>query len=187
MIPPTTPSQNHPIADRSRRRFLLYLAGGASSSFILGRMAPGDSSELSLEDLCSRFPLNSRCKDYLPGVAAQDLQGKPIQVDVLLTQVKANVPVPVQGLPNHDRNYLVITDKPAIAPYAIRPICTHLGCTVEWQSTQNRFVCPCHGSQYDAQGRVVRGPARRSLPLVTAIVKQNQIRLVDQAPALDPR
>lgn len=171
----------------SRRRFLRYLAGGASSSMIFGWMAAANSREVSLEDLCWKFPLNSRCKDYLPGVQAQDTQGKPIQVDVLLTQIKANVPVLVQGLPNRDRTYLVITDEPQIAPYAIRPICTHLGCTVEWQSGQNRFVCPCHGSQYDAQGRVVRGPARRPLPLITATVKKNQMRLVDRPPEVDPR
>lgn len=105
----------------------------------------------------------------------------------MLTQIKANVPVLVQGLPNRDRAYLVITEKQQIAPYAIRPICTHLGCTVDWQSTENRFVCPCHGSQYDAQGRVLQGPARRSLPIITAIVKQNQIRLVELSPAIDPR
>jgi cytochrome b6-f complex iron-sulfur subunit len=170
----------------SRRRFLRYLAGGASSSMIFG-IAAAKSRELSLEDFCLKFPLNSRCKDYLPGVQAQDIQGKPIQVDLLLTQIQPNVPVPVQGLSKRDRAYLVITDKPQIAPYAIRPICTHFGCTVEWQSTQNRFVCPCHGSQYDAQGRVLRGPARRSLPLITAVVKQNQVRLVDRAPEVDPR
>ncbi len=171
----------------SRRRFLRYLAGGASSSLIFGSIASAKSRELSLEYLCSRFPLNSRCEDYLPGVQAQDTQQKPIQVDVLLTQIKANVPVLVQGLPNRDRAYLVITEKQQIAPYAIRPICTHLGCTVDWQSTENRFVCPCHGSQYDAQGRVLQGPARRSLPIITAIVKQNQIRLVELSPAIDPR
>ncbi|WP_445631758.1 hypothetical protein [Nostoc sp. DSM 114167] len=42
-------------------------------------------------------------------------------------------------------------------------------------------------SQYDSQGRVVRGPAKRYLPLITVVVKQNQIRLVDGKPAVDPR
>ncbi len=36
-------------------------------------------------------------------------------------------------------------------------------------------------------GRVIHGPAKRALPLVTVIVKQNQIRLVESSPGVDPR
>lgn len=44
---------------------------------------------------------------------------------------------------------------------ALSPVCTHLGCVVDVQGP--RLVCPCHGSMYDRTGRVVRGPAERSL------------------------
>jgi Rieske Fe-S protein len=43
----------------------------------------------------------------------------------------------------------------------LSPICTHQGCTVDIQGP--RLVCPCHGSTYDREGRVLRGPAERSL------------------------
>jgi Rieske Fe-S protein len=44
---------------------------------------------------------------------------------------------------------------------AVSPICTHLGCTV---GIEGRYlVCPCHGSTYDREGRVLRGPAERAL------------------------
>ncbi|MDZ8134043.1 MAG: Rieske 2Fe-2S domain-containing protein [Nostoc sp. DedQUE04] len=82
---------------------------------------------------------------------------------------------------------MIIQNWPQIAEYAISPICIHLGCTVKWDLEKNHFICPSHGSQYDSQGRVVRGPAKRSLPLITVVVKQNQIRLVDRKPAVDPR
>ncbi len=36
-------------------------------------------------------------------------------------------------------------------------------------------------------GRVVHGRAKRSLPLLTVVVKQNQVRLVAHKPAVDPR
>ena len=45
---------------------------------------------------------------------------------------------------------------------AMSAVCTHLGCTVgkvEWG-----YQCPCHGSRFDASGRVLRGPAPKSLP-----------------------
>ncbi|WP_310415309.1 Rieske 2Fe-2S domain-containing protein, partial [Chamaesiphon sp. OTE_8_metabat_110] len=38
---------------------------------------------------------------------------------------------------------------------------------------ENKFMCPCHGSQYDAAGKMVRGPAPKSLPLVHAAVTAN--------------
>jgi menaquinol-cytochrome c reductase iron-sulfur subunit len=43
------------------------------------------------------------------------------------------------------------------------PVCPHLGCSVNWHDDVNRFVCPCHGSQYDKQGAHVAGPAARGL------------------------
>jgi cytochrome b6-f complex iron-sulfur subunit len=45
--------------------------------------------------------------------------------------------------------------------YAISAVCTHLGCTVRRAGTG--FECPCHGSQFDENGRVVHGPAPKSL------------------------
>ncbi len=42
-------------------------------------------------------------------------------------------------------------------------ICTHMGCEVSWSQTANRFLCPCHGSEYDLMGKNVAGPAPRPL------------------------
>jgi cytochrome b6-f complex iron-sulfur subunit len=42
-------------------------------------------------------------------------------------------------------------------------VCTHLGCTVGYFQKDGRFHCPCHGSVYAADGRVVHGPAPRPL------------------------
>ncbi|UCG78436.1 MAG: ubiquinol-cytochrome c reductase iron-sulfur subunit [Nitrospirota bacterium] len=42
--------------------------------------------------------------------------------------------------------------------FALSPVCTHLGCLVNWYRPKNRFLCPCHGGQYDMNGKVVKGP-----------------------------
>ena len=39
--------------------------------------------------------------------------------------------------------------------------CTHLGCVLD--RTDNGFQCPCHGSRFDETGKVISGPAPRSL------------------------
>jgi cytochrome b6-f complex iron-sulfur subunit len=45
--------------------------------------------------------------------------------------------------------------------YAINATCTHLGCLVKQSSAG--FACPCHGSQFTANGMVTNGPATQSL------------------------
>jgi menaquinol-cytochrome c reductase iron-sulfur subunit len=43
------------------------------------------------------------------------------------------------------------------------PICPHLGCRYSWVDAQNRFICPCHGSEFTNIGQHIAGPAPRGL------------------------
>jgi cytochrome b6-f complex iron-sulfur subunit len=58
-----------------------------------------------------------------------------------------------------DPVYLLVLDSGGFA--AVSSICTHRGCTVDLGGPG--LACPCHGSQYDREGRVMRGPASRAL------------------------
>ena len=61
--------------------------------------------------------------------------------------------------------------------YAISSICTHLGCNVKKGGPG--FMCPCHGSQYDENGRVVHGPAPQSLAWYALTLPPRAQLLVD--------
>ena len=56
--------------------------------------------------------------------------------------------------------WLSNTDAGVLALYKV---CTHLGCLYNWRDTENKFVCPCHGSQFQKDGTYIQGPAPRSL------------------------
>ncbi|MCM2466591.1 FAD-dependent oxidoreductase [Methanoculleus oceani] len=47
--------------------------------------------------------------------------------------------------------------------HAVNPTCTHLGCVAAWNSAEETWDCPCHGSRYDADGKVIHGPAVKDL------------------------
>lgn len=56
--------------------------------------------------------------------------------------------------------WLSNTDQGVMALYKV---CTHLGCLYNWRDSENKFVCPCHGSQFQPNGTYIQGPAPRSL------------------------
>ena len=96
---------------------------------------------------------------------ASDIAGTPILYKDFISKHKANERTMVQGLKG-DPTYLIVSaDGSQLENYALNAECTHLGCNVPWDPIRGKFVCPCHGSQYDATGMVLRGPAPGSLKL----------------------
>lgn len=47
--------------------------------------------------------------------------------------------------------------------HRLSAICPHLGCVVQWNTTEATWDCPCHGSRFAVDGTVLNGPAPRGL------------------------
>ena len=61
------------------------------------------------------------------------------------------------------KDYRIWVVRNAEGLFVIYARCTHLGCTPDWKSGENKFKCPCHGSGYDTEGVNFEGPAPRPL------------------------
>jgi thiosulfate dehydrogenase [quinone] large subunit len=56
--------------------------------------------------------------------------------------------------------------------------CPHQGCTVGFISASVGFACPCHGSRFDAQGKLLDGPAPHGLTPIPVRVQDGTVRTV---------
>lgn len=58
---------------------------------------------------------------------------------------------------------------------ALRAICTHRGCTVNYNAQTGRLHCPCHGSEYALDGSNVKGPAQRPLKQYAVVMENGRL------------
>lgn len=60
---------------------------------------------------------------------------------------------------------------------AFAPSCTHLGCAFHYDEKQKNYLCPCHTSTFDLEGRPLEGPAPRPLDRYETRVEGGKILL----------
>ncbi|XP_047950206.1 cytochrome b6-f complex iron-sulfur subunit 1, chloroplastic-like [Salvia hispanica] len=111
------------------------------------------------------------------GTPAKDALGNDIVAEEWIKTHGPGDRTLTQGLKG-DPTYLVVENDKTLATYGINAVCTHLGCVVPWNKAENKFMCPCHGSQYNNQGKVVRGPAPLSLALAHADIDDGKVIFV---------
>jgi len=101
--------------------------------------------------------LKRRERMWVDAGAVADLPvGEPAQRDVVMTLADGYLEIAaVKGI------WALRRETNDVTVYS--PICTHLGCGFRWSSAERKFKCPCHGSMFDTEGKVVGGPAPRPL------------------------
>jgi cytochrome b6-f complex iron-sulfur subunit len=65
---------------------------------------------------------------------------------------------------SHDGGFLAVYQR-----------CTHLGCSVAWQTDKSRFFCPCHASSFDIHGGVENPPAPRALDTFPVTIEDGRV------------
>ena len=65
--------------------------------------------------------------------------------------------------------------------YALKSVCTHLGCTPNWLEGEQKFKCPCHGSGFYKDGINFEGPAPRPLERYAISLAADGQLLVDKS------
>jgi cytochrome b6-f complex iron-sulfur subunit len=153
------------VPSMGRRQFMNLLTFGSATGVALGALYP-----------VVNYFIPPSSGGTGGGTTAKDAAGNDVIASEYLASHPAGDRSLVQGLKG-DPTYLVVQQDKTLASYGLNAVCTHLGCVVPWNQSENKFICPCHGSQYNAEGKVVRGPAPLSLALAHADVTDDKVVL----------
>jgi len=161
--------------DPGRRRLLLQLGGGAVALvWVLGlvpRGRPGTASTAGVPATPSATPgapsgspgppSASPGESASPSASAAAPAGRPIGS---LAQLRSQGSLAYQDPRSGDPAIAVALNGGSVVAYDA--VCTHAGCTVEYDPSQQVLICPCHGAAFDPahQAAVVDGPAPTPLP-----------------------
>ena len=149
------------VPGMGRRQFMNLLTFGSATGVALGALYP-----------VVKYFTPPSSGSAGGGVTAKDALGNDVSASNFVATHNPGERELAQGLKG-DPTYIVVTEENTIANYGISAVCTHLGCVVPWNGNEGKFICPCHGSQYNAEGKVVRGPAPLSLALAHADVTED--------------
>lgn len=144
---------------KSRRRFLELFIGVFTSLIGIALAVPflgavlGGSSRVQKRFFSKVGPVDS-----LP-------VGRP--VDIAFQEMRSDAYI--QGMAVR---HLWAIKRSASDVVVFSPICPHLGCRYDWDAADSLFKCPCHGSVFTVDGRVVSGPAPRPLDTLPAEIRQ---------------
>jgi Rieske Fe-S protein len=96
--------------------------------------------------------------------------------EVVITQVSALVAGEGFNFKSNDGTDAILFKTNNEKVYALSRICTHDGCSVDFDLAQNKLICPCHGATYEAaDGNVISGPTQKSLKKINVKIDGDNI------------
>jgi cytochrome b6-f complex iron-sulfur subunit len=184
-----------PVVRRSRvkitRREALVYALAGSTALYLGTAAATMTAPDPERDPLLKSITPAEVQEVVPGgfayprFRAGEFGGKFVLQQPASAYTKEQAP---DLNPNGKFYVAKVTDDPGTVEnpnpsgervIAIYQVCTHLGCLIPFIQSENRFICPCHGSTFERSSKYVRGPAGRNLDQFVTEVDANGVITVD--------
>jgi Rieske Fe-S protein len=139
------------------------MSNGTLAALVLSDAVQGESNEWSQLYDPERRSLAAGAKSFV----TENLAVAPHQVDGMVAGAALASPGELEageGAIVHvgDADYAVSRQADGTL-LAVSPTCTHMGCTVTWNDAESSWDCPCHGSRFAPDGRVLHGPALHPL------------------------
>lgn len=92
----------------------------------------------------------------IPGCSAPPEEPAPVRVNLSQIPIGSRIVVQWDGKP------VEVLRRPQ-GVQVLSLLCTHMGCEVRWDRSEERYVCPCHDGRFDPVGTVVSGPPTEGL------------------------
>ena len=142
-----------------RREFLSWAGVGwlaASLPVALAAVSPSKSSSAQSVDEIASEDLDVPLPDTMPDETWD--AGVPIASTDGFVPLGTLTDLNTKGSLSKGK-IVVVRDSNRNEVVAVNPTCTHQGCRVAWRKARQQFACPCHGSRFGSDGRVLGGPA----------------------------
>ncbi len=151
---------------------IYFMTGFAADGLVYGTLAAmivsdqllGNSNPWEEIYKAGRFTPVRSAKNFIienSDVMVQYLKDMPWNVDhELFSEIK-----PGEGKvisPDHEK--LAVYKDEDFKLHIVSAVCTHMKCIVNWNQSEKTWDCPCHGSRFDIDGKVIEGPALKALP-----------------------
>ena len=108
--------------------------------------------------------------------AVEDTQTPSQGGEVVIAQVSALVAGEGFNFTANDGTDAILFKTKDEKVYALSRICTHEGCSVNFDLGQNKLICPCHGAEYESgEGNVLSGPTQRALKKINVKIDGDNV------------
>ncbi|MEM6996039.1 MAG: ubiquinol-cytochrome c reductase iron-sulfur subunit [Myxococcota bacterium] len=164
------PAANLSQPDESRRRFMVMGMGFIGTAVAGVTLAP--AAKLMAHPLTAESAAGQEV--FIDAGSVAQFSATPVKVDLYSDKVDAwnrvtNVKIGSAWVVERGGELI-----------AMSTVCPHLGCAIDYDAEGARFVCPCHDSYFDLDGKETEGPSPRAMDRLELVTAENLVRVKHQ-------